>query len=113
MFGSILTPAKIIIAIRTGDKLIRDDAVTFLRDHDSNDTEFADYMFNVLICYVANASPEVPRLCKKLDNVVRQMFQIGLLARVGLTAAWTSLRTATNALRILLMLYGSYGSLNP
>jgi hypothetical protein len=32
MFGSILTPAKIIIVIRTGDKLIRDDATTFLID---------------------------------------------------------------------------------
>jgi hypothetical protein len=32
MFGSTLTPAIIIIDIRTGDKLIRDDAITFLRD---------------------------------------------------------------------------------
>jgi hypothetical protein len=32
MFGSTLNPAKIIIVIRTGDKLICDDAITFLRD---------------------------------------------------------------------------------
>jgi hypothetical protein len=32
MFGSTLTPAKVIIVIRTGDKLIRGDAITFLRD---------------------------------------------------------------------------------
>lgn len=32
MFGSSLTLAKITVVIRTGDKLIRDDAITFLRD---------------------------------------------------------------------------------
>jgi hypothetical protein len=32
IFGSTLTPAKLIIIIRTGDKLIRDDAIAFLRD---------------------------------------------------------------------------------
>jgi hypothetical protein len=32
MFGSILSVAKIILIIQTGDKLIRDDAITFLRD---------------------------------------------------------------------------------
>jgi hypothetical protein len=32
MFGSILTLAKIIIVIQTRDKLIRDDATTFLID---------------------------------------------------------------------------------
>ena len=31
-FGSTLTSAKLIIVIRTGDSLIRDDAVPFLRD---------------------------------------------------------------------------------
>ena len=30
-------------------------------------------MFNALICYVINACPEVPRLCKMLEGVVRQM----------------------------------------
>jgi hypothetical protein len=30
-------------------------------------------MFNVLICYVINACPEVPRLCKMLEGVVQQM----------------------------------------
>jgi hypothetical protein len=32
MFSSTLNPAKIIIVIRTGDELIHDDAITFLRD---------------------------------------------------------------------------------
>jgi hypothetical protein len=32
MFGSILSVAKIILIIQTGDKLICDDAITFLRD---------------------------------------------------------------------------------
>jgi hypothetical protein len=40
---------------------------------DGNDTEFSCDMFNVLVCYVANASPEVPRLCTILDKVARQM----------------------------------------
>lgn len=30
-------------------------------------------MFNALLYYVINASPEIPRLCKRLDEVVRQM----------------------------------------
>jgi hypothetical protein len=30
-------------------------------------------MFGALICYVINARPEVPRLCKMLDGVARQM----------------------------------------
>jgi hypothetical protein len=32
MFGTTLTVAKMVIVLQTGDKLIRDDAVTFLRD---------------------------------------------------------------------------------
>jgi hypothetical protein len=30
-------------------------------------------MFNALLYYVINASPEIPRLSKRLDEVVRQM----------------------------------------
>jgi hypothetical protein len=30
-------------------------------------------MFNALLYYVINASPEIRRLCKRLDKVVRQM----------------------------------------
>jgi hypothetical protein len=30
-------------------------------------------MFNALLYYVMNASPEIPRLCKRLGEVVRQM----------------------------------------
>jgi hypothetical protein len=30
-------------------------------------------MFGALICYVINASPETPRLCKMLDGIARQM----------------------------------------
>jgi hypothetical protein len=30
-------------------------------------------MFNALLYYVINASLEIPRLCKRLDEVVRQM----------------------------------------
>jgi hypothetical protein len=30
-------------------------------------------MFNALLCYVINASPEIPRLSRRLDEVVRQM----------------------------------------
>jgi hypothetical protein len=30
-------------------------------------------MFNVLLYYVINASLEIPRLCKRLGEVVRQM----------------------------------------
>jgi hypothetical protein len=39
----------------------------------SNDTEFTDDMFNALVCYVFNMYPEIPKLCKMLDKVVRQM----------------------------------------
>lgn len=30
-------------------------------------------MFDALVCYVFNTYPEIPRLCCKLDIVVRQM----------------------------------------
>jgi hypothetical protein len=30
-------------------------------------------MFDALVCYVSNRYPEVPKLCKMLDEVVRQM----------------------------------------
>ena len=30
-------------------------------------------MFNALVCYVFNMYPEIPKLCKMLDKVVRQM----------------------------------------
>jgi hypothetical protein len=30
-------------------------------------------MFDALVCYVSNRYPEVPKLCKMLDVVVRQM----------------------------------------
>ena len=39
----------------------------------SNDTEFTDDMFNALVCYVFNMYPDIPKLCKMLDKVVRQM----------------------------------------
>jgi len=39
----------------------------------SNDTEFTDDMFDALVCYVFNRYPEIPKLCKVLDKVVRQM----------------------------------------
>ena len=32
-----------------------------------------DDMFDALICYVINASPETSRLCKMLDGIARQM----------------------------------------
>jgi hypothetical protein len=30
-------------------------------------------MFKALVCYVISGSPEIPRICKMLDGVVRQM----------------------------------------
>jgi hypothetical protein len=30
-------------------------------------------MFDALVCYVFNRYPEIPKLCKMLDEVVRQM----------------------------------------
>jgi hypothetical protein len=30
-------------------------------------------MFKALVCYVVNASPEITRICKTLDKVVRHM----------------------------------------
>ncbi|CZR66021.1 uncharacterized protein PAC_15921 [Phialocephala subalpina] len=38
-----------------------------------NDTEFTDDMLDALVCYVFSTYPEVPKLCKMLDKVVRQM----------------------------------------
>lgn len=30
-------------------------------------------MFDAVVCYVFNTYPEIPKLCKMLDEVVRQM----------------------------------------
>jgi len=39
----------------------------------SNNTEFTDDVFDALLCYVFNMYPEIPKLCKMLGKVVRQM----------------------------------------
>lgn len=39
----------------------------------SNDTEFTDDIFDALVCYVFNMYPEIPKLYKMLNEVVRQM----------------------------------------
>jgi hypothetical protein len=35
-------------------------------------------MFNVLLCYVINALPEIPRLSRRLDKVVQQIVKYKL-----------------------------------
>jgi hypothetical protein len=39
-------------------------------------------MFNVLLYYVINASLEIPRLCKRLGEVVQQMVKHKLLDKI-------------------------------
>jgi hypothetical protein len=39
-------------------------------------------MFNVLLYYVINTSPEIPRLCKRLGKVVQQMVKYKLLDKI-------------------------------
>jgi hypothetical protein len=39
-------------------------------------------MFNALLYYIINASLEILRLCKRLDEVVRQMVKHKLLDKI-------------------------------
>jgi hypothetical protein len=98
LFGTTLSPAKVITVIRTGDRLVRDDAVSFLKDQlplwrgmwyksnllmPSSDDSVTDHFVKVSRCIAFLKERSVmDRIRVLLHRVLQYQFYLGFLEEV-------------------------------
>jgi hypothetical protein len=98
LFGTTLSPAKVITVIRTGDRLVRDDAVPFLKDQlplwrgmwyksnllmPSSDDSVTDHFVKVSRCIALDKERSVmDRIRVLLHRVLQYQFYLGFLEEV-------------------------------